>query len=59
MENRVTPEMIGAMGGSITGWLTSVTFGGADLRTVYIDNLKAAGIPYFRSPIAGLRMVHW
>ncbi len=58
-EDRVTPELIGATGGSIAGWLTSVTFGGGDLRTVYLGNLKASRIPCFTSPVAGLPMVHW
>ena len=40
-------------------WMASVTFGGRDLRTVYIGSLKGTRIPYFRSPVAGLPMVHW
>ena len=57
--DNVTPELIAATGGKIAPWFTSVTFGGADLKTVYIGNLKSARVPYFRSPVSGLRMVHW
>jgi len=46
-------------GGPICNWLASVTFGGADLSTVYLGGLRATEIPFFRSPVAGLPMVHW
>jgi hypothetical protein len=46
-------------GQGLAPWMASVTFGGPDLRTVYIGSLKGTRIPYFRSPIAGLPMVHW
>ncbi len=39
--------------------LASETFGGPDLRTVYLGSLKGSRIPYFRSPVPGLPMVHW
>jgi hypothetical protein len=39
--------------------MASVTFGGSDLRTVYLGSLMGTTIPYFRSPVAGLPMVHW
>ena len=45
--------------GSIAPWMASVTFGGPDLRTVYVGSLLGTRIPYFRSPVAGLAMVHW
>lgn len=48
-----------ACGGSVCTWLASVTFGGADLRTVYLGGLKATTLPFFESPVAGLPMVHW
>jgi len=38
---------------------TSVTFGGEDLKTVYVGSLKMDKIASFRSPIAGAPMVHW
>lgn len=55
----VTPEHMLACGGDIAPWFASITFGGADLRNVYIGSLRGTRIPYFRSPVAGLPMVHW
>ncbi len=55
----VTPELLMAGGGTIAPFFTSVTFGGADLRTIYIGSLGSKRIPTFRSPVAGLPMVHW
>jgi hypothetical protein len=48
-----------ATGRGVAPWMASVTFGGADLRTVYIGSLKGERIPYFRAPVAGLPMAHW
>lgn len=45
--------------GTLAPWMASVTFGGPDLRTVYLGSLRGTTIPYFRSPVAGLPMVHW
>ena len=55
----VPGEVMGACGGQIAPWITSVTFGGADLKTVYLGTLKGTSVPSFRSPVAGLPMVHW
>jgi gluconolactonase len=44
---------------SVAPWMASITFGGPDLKTVYVGTLKGNRIPYFRSPVAGLPMVHW
>ena len=54
-----TPEHMLACGGTLAPWFASVTFGGPDLRTVYLGSLRGARIPYFRSPVGGLPMVHW
>ena len=54
-----TPEHMLACGGTIAPWCASVTFGGPDLRTVYIGSLRGTRVPYFRSPVAGLPLVHW
>ncbi len=56
---KVTNEILFATGRGIAPWMASVTFGGPDLKTVYIGSLRATNIPYFRSPVAGLPMVHW
>jgi gluconolactonase len=57
--NHVTEDVLFPTGRGVAPWMASVTFGGPDLRTVYIGSLKGKRIPYFRSPIAGLPMVHW
>ena len=36
-----------------------LTFGGQDLRTVYLGSLFGTRIPCFRSPVAGLPLAHW
>ncbi len=53
------PQHMTACKSAVTPWMASVTFGGPDLRTVYIGTLMGTTIPYFRSPVAGLPMVHW
>ena len=58
-QDKATPELMLACGGSIAPWFASVTFGGPDLRNVYIGSLRGTLIPYFRAPVAGLPMVHW
>ena len=55
----VTSELMMATRGRIAPWMASITFGGPDLRTAYIGSLMGTRIPYFRSPVAGLPMVHW
>lgn len=52
-------EIVFATGGSTCRWLASLTFGGPDLRTVYLGGLRATEIASFRSPVAGLPMAHW
>ncbi|MAF46934.1 MAG: gluconolactonase, partial [Rhodospirillaceae bacterium] len=50
----VTPELMLAAAGQTAPWYASVTFGGSDLKTVYIGSLRGNRIPYFQSPVAGL-----
>ncbi|MBL8383549.1 MAG: SMP-30/gluconolactonase/LRE family protein [Burkholderiales bacterium] len=58
-DGAVTTELMMATRGTIAPWMASVTFGGPDLRTVYIGSLMGTRIPYFTAPVAGLPMVHW
>ncbi|MBR9865353.1 MAG: SMP-30/gluconolactonase/LRE family protein [Rhodobacteraceae bacterium] len=58
-QDRVTPDLQLACGGSIANWMASITFGGPDLTNVYIGSLRGTTIPYFKSPVAGLPMIHW
>lgn len=53
-----TDDMLRARG-TLAPWMASITFGGPDLRTVYIGSLMGTTIPFFTSPVAGLPMVHW
>lgn len=55
----VKPEHMAAAKGTIAPWMASVTFGGPDLRTVYLGSLGGTTLPYFQSPVAGLAMAHW
>jgi sugar lactone lactonase YvrE len=57
--DKATSQLMLACGGTIAPWFASVTFGGPDLSTVYIGSLRGNRIPYFRSPVPGLPMVHW
>jgi sugar lactone lactonase YvrE len=57
--NDVTEDVLFVTGRGVAPWMASVTFGGPDLRTVYIGSLKGDRIPYFQAPVAGLPMVHW
>lgn len=52
-------DVLMASGGTLCTWLASVTFGGPDLSTVYLGGLRSTSIPFFRSPVPGLPMVHW
>jgi gluconolactonase len=55
----MTPEVMAATRGTVAPWMASVTFGGPDLRTVYLGSLMGTTIPYFQSPVAGLPLAHW
>lgn len=55
----MTPAIMGATAGSIAPLMASVTFGGPDLGNVYLGSLRGTTIPWFRSPVPGLPMVHW
>src|SRR5688572_5278127 len=59
LNNTVDERVLFATGRGIAPWMASVTFGGPDLRTVYLGSLKGTRIPYFRAPVQGLPMVHW
>jgi sugar lactone lactonase YvrE len=59
-ENRcVTPDILGATQGTLCPWMASLSFGGKDLQTVYLGSLRGTRIPYFQSPVAGQKMIHW
>ncbi|MFT4067741.1 SMP-30/gluconolactonase/LRE family protein [Paraburkholderia sp.] len=54
-----TPELMGACRGTLAPLMASVTFGGEDLRTVYLGSLGGTALASFRSPVPGLALSHW
>jgi len=48
-----------ACGGRFLKNISSLAFGGADLRTVYLGCLQGDSIASFRSPVAGYPPAHW
>ena len=58
-EARLTPEIMQATGGTLCRWMASLTFGGPDLKTVYLGSLQGSRIPFFRSPVAGFALPGW
>lgn len=55
----MTPEVMATCKGTLAPWMASLTFGGPDLKTVYLGSLMGHTLPCFRSPVAGLPMAHW
>lgn len=55
----VSPDIMQRTKGTLAPWMASVTFGGPDLRTVYLGSLLGTTIPCFRSPVPGLPLPHW
>jgi sugar lactone lactonase YvrE len=55
----LTPHIMQATHGTLAPWMASITFGGADLRTVYLGSLQGTRIPFFRAPVAGQPLIHW
>jgi hypothetical protein len=58
-EHRLARADIDAGRERTLGNLASVTFGGPDLKTVYLGSLFADRIATFRSPVAGATPPHW
>ena len=40
-------------------FITSLAFGGSDLRTAYLGSLAMSTLPTFQSPVPGLPLRHW
>ena len=57
--DKVDADTLLSCGGKLATWCASLTFGGPDLRTVYVGHLRQTRLPYFTSPVSGLPMVHW
>ncbi len=58
-EGKMTPEHMMGCVGSRLALITSINFGGEDLKTVYVGSLGMDRLVTFRSPVAGLPMRHW
>ncbi len=58
-EDRFTRADIDAGGRRTLGNLSSLAFGGPDLKTVYLGSLFADRLAVLRSPIAGAEPPHW
>ena len=57
--NQMTRDMIVESRGKHVANLTSLAFGGSDLRTLYLGSLTNSSILSLRSPVAGLAPEHW
>lgn len=55
----LTRPLLGAARGRQLANVTSLAFGGPDLRTAYLGSLGGTALVRFRSPVAGLRPDHW
>jgi sugar lactone lactonase YvrE len=55
----VTAGLMGQTRGTLAPLMASVTFGGPDLRTVYLGSIHGTSLPAFRSPVPGLALPHW
>lgn len=59
-ENRtLTGEILASVQGTLCPWMASLSFGGKDMKTVYLGSLRGTRVPYFQSPVAGQKMIHW
>lgn len=52
-------EHLGRIPRTLLQQLTSLAFGGADRRTVYLGTLHGTCLYRFRAPVAGARLSHW
>jgi sugar lactone lactonase YvrE len=58
-EGGLTYDQIAQSRGSRVSNLSSVAFGGPDLKTLYLGGLGVDAIQVLRSPVAGQPMAHW
>lgn len=56
---RLTRDMIVQSRGSRVSNLSSIAFGGLDLKTLYLGGLGIDAVQVLRSPVAGMPMAHW
>jgi sugar lactone lactonase YvrE len=58
-EGRLTWTQLAQSRGSRVSNLSSVAFGGSDLKTLYLGGLGVDAIQVLPSPVAGMPMAHW
>lgn len=58
-QNLLTRPLLLAASGARLKNISSIAFGGPDLKTAYLGCLGGAAIASFRVPVAGLPPVHW
>lgn len=54
-----TPALMGACQGTLAPMMASLTFGGPNLKTVYLGSLLGNKLACFKAPVAGQKMAHW
>jgi sugar lactone lactonase YvrE len=57
--NELTRPVLSAARGSVLANVTSIAFGGPDLKTAYLGSLGGASLASFRVEVPGLKPVHW
>jgi hypothetical protein len=55
----LTWEQIAQSRGSRVSNLSSVAFGGPDLKTLYLGGLGIRAVQMLHSPVAGMPLDHW
>jgi sugar lactone lactonase YvrE len=55
----LTWEQIAQSRGSVVSNLSSIAFGGPDLKTLYLGGLGISAVQMLRCPVAGMPMEHW
>lgn len=56
---QLTRTLLSSAAGRTLRNITSLAFGGPDLKTAYMGSLAGDTLVSFRSPVAGLRPAHW
>ena len=58
-DRKLVPGAFQKIAGRLLNNMSSVTFGGRDLRTIYLGSLGTDTLPAFRAKVAGLPPSHW
>jgi hypothetical protein len=58
-KGELTWDQISQSRGSLLSNLSSIAFGGPDLKSVYLGGLGHNSLRVLRSPVPGAQMSHW